>query len=175
MGLIQVKAWNQQRTFQQTKDLPSNTGVYAFRSVRNLHALKVIAKFLGCTIDNEYLYEAHCTVVFSPEPVRTNVVADIESLDDVKILGLTWWPGHNNKGYVVMLVDHPYLHERHKMFVRAGARPTFKDYTPHITLAKGIPQGGVNIAESVRLLETLEDAGAATLRLSGEYICRIEE
>ncbi len=103
-----------------------------------LRNIRRIANFLRLPVLDDY----HCTVMHSPYRGISEAVARVMVSREPEFIaessGIVWWPGHNNKGYLVLQLFSAALFEFHKRFKRAGARSTFPDYRPHITLAEGV-------------------------------------
>ena len=81
--------------------------------------------------------EAHCTLVYSKkagiDPGRLAVGPGQLSLE-ARMIRVEYWDGHNNTGYVVLKLDSPDMTALHRRFVEAGAKHSFDDYTPHLTI-----------------------------------------
>lgn len=82
----------------------------------------------------------HVTIMYSPDhapkhpdPVGITRYHQFEPLIGT-VIGFEEWPGWDNTGYIVAILDAPGLHDLHKKWKDLGCVPTFKDYTPHITL-----------------------------------------
>ena len=106
--------------------------------IEGLRNIRRIANFLRLPVLDDY----HCTVMHSPYRGISEAVARVMVSREPEFIvepnGIVWWPGHNNKGYLVLQLFSAALFEFHKRFKRAGARSTFPDYRPHITLAEGV-------------------------------------
>lgn len=83
--------------------------------------------------------EMHVTLMYSKQtiPEAQNFV-----LPDRKFQGtfrqLEWWAGHDKAGYLVINIDSQDLQQRHRTWIAYGGRHSFRDYTPHLTLAVGV-------------------------------------
>lgn len=82
----------------------------------------------------------HCTVMYSkvapkvsPAYMRSRCV---QENFEAKVVAFEWWPGHDEKGYLVALLSSPQLEEQNKMWKLMGAVSS-DTYEPHITLAEG--------------------------------------
>lgn len=51
---------------------------------------------------------------------------------------VTWWPGHNKKGYLVVKLKSPELSRLNKQLRDLGLKVSFDDYEAHITLAEEV-------------------------------------
>lgn len=81
----------------------------------------------------------HCTVMYSETAVNNVNEAKLftRSVYKAVAIKLKWWPGHDKKGYLVLVLDSPELQEEHNRLKDLGAVPTFNEYVPHITLKEG--------------------------------------
>ena len=81
--------------------------------------------------------EAHCTLVYSKQagidPVGLDVGPGQLSLS-ASMVRVEYWAGHNGAGYVVLKLASPDLSALHKRFLAAGAKHSFDDYVPHLTI-----------------------------------------
>jgi hypothetical protein len=95
---------------------------------------------IGFTPDK--LLELHVTVMYSKTSIPVNCSHFVEPsfITQVKALGVDWWPGHNEKGYLVVKLDRGNLIRLHDKWKKCGAIPTFPDYFPHMTLMTPFPE-----------------------------------
>ena len=61
-----------------------------------------------------------------------------EIVHDAKAVKLEWWSGHDNAGYLVLLLDSLSLKEEHDRLKKLGCIHSFPDYTPHITIMQNV-------------------------------------
>ena len=80
----------------------------------------------------------HVTVIYS----RNNGV-DVQAIANsipygvvptAKVIGVEYWPGHDREGYIVLKLKSRDAEDINTAFVAAGARHSFSDYTPHMTI-----------------------------------------
>ena len=97
--------------------------------------LVAIAHLLGVETDPAKL---HCTVMYSEAAPKKAPGCNPNRIRKAAISQLSHWDGHDDKGYLVALLDSPELQEEHARLKTLGCRPTFDEYKPHITLYAGI-------------------------------------
>lgn len=99
-------------------------------SVEAITKLCKLAGFEGLEDD------LHCTLMYSPDATIPEDVALKYSQEDyiADVKGFNWWAGHDNDGYLVLELDSAELSAENNRFRAAGAKPTFEEYRPHITL-----------------------------------------
>jgi hypothetical protein len=81
--------------------------------------------------------ELHATLVYSqdsPSVEACNHLVDPERHFDGVVTGTEMYEGHDNDGYLVLLIDSPSLQKRHKQWKEIGASHSFDAYKCHITL-----------------------------------------
>lgn len=83
----------------------------------------------------------HCTVMYSHAALQVApAVAHQKRATDqffAQASEFVYWGGHDDEGYFVLQLDSPALRERHEFWRILGAKPTFEEYVPHMTLATG--------------------------------------
>lgn len=84
----------------------------------------------------------HCTVMYSPEKAPKDLHSEYDMEASAQIVGLQWWPGHNNAGYLSAELYSPKLEKHHNSLLDMGAEHTFSPYNPHVTLMKGVQLTG---------------------------------
>lgn len=97
--------------------------------------LSAVAHMLGVETDPDKL---HCTVMYSEVAPKKGIGCNRQRVRKATVSQITHWDGHDNKGYLVALLDSPELQEEHARLKTLGCQPTFDDYKPHITLYAGI-------------------------------------
>ena len=97
--------------------------------------LVAIAHLLGVETDPGKL---HCTVMYSEAAPKRKPGCNPNRIRKATISQITHWDGHDDKGYLVALLDSPDLQEEHARLRTLGCKPTFDEYKPHITLFAGI-------------------------------------
>lgn len=91
--------------------------------------------------------EYHTTIIYGRDTVmsyaKAQIVASNPSTSREPITGyvekLAYWDGHDKTGYLVAIIQSPALKAIHEKWIAAGARHSFEDYTPHITIAQELP------------------------------------
>lgn len=66
-------------------------------------------------------------VVSPSETPRTAIIDDV-----------VWWAGHDNEGYIVLKLKSSALQAIHRKWIDSGAKHSFEDYVPHVTIATGL-------------------------------------
>lgn len=88
--------------------------------------------------------EMHVTLIYSKQTIPE---AKNFSDPDMKFQGtfrrLNWWAGHDKLGYLVLEIDSRDLHHRHEFWKTMGGQHSFRDYSPHLTLATGIQRNEI--------------------------------
>lgn len=84
--------------------------------------------------------DVHCTLIYS-----RNTAPHVVKVGSLLTQGpynfhatpkeVKWWAGHDEKGYLVLELESHHLHDRHLNWKELGAKHSFPDYVPHITLA----------------------------------------
>ena len=90
---------------------------------------------------DKFASDAHCTLTYSPDAgvdLASLFVGEWDMDLNADVGSVTWWPGHNDSGYVVFKLDSPSLDRVARQFKRAGAKPTFWPYQAHITVASKV-------------------------------------
>lgn len=77
--------------------------------------------------------DLHATVIWSPVDVKTKPAPNFQSVA-AYCTRIEFWPGHNEDGYLVAILNSPGLVELNKSWCLQGARNSFQPYQPHITL-----------------------------------------
>lgn len=80
----------------------------------------------------------HCTILYSPTTTPDDLPADFDMASTAQIIGLQWWPGHNEAGYLSAELMSPDMQAYHDKLLNMGANHTFSPYIPHVTLLKGV-------------------------------------
>lgn len=79
----------------------------------------------------------HVTVCYSPTEIA-DIPADLDITARAYAVGLDWWPGHDDKGYLCLKLESHDLHKHHQRLLACGAKHTFSPYVPHVTLMSGM-------------------------------------
>lgn len=84
--------------------------------------------------------QAHCTIMYSPS--HSAHVEDAIQFGQSKFTAnatdVRWWIGHDKVGYLVLALESDDLLTQHHRLCGLGCVPTYDEYKPHVTLAKGI-------------------------------------
>lgn len=118
-------------------DGTSGTYVYVDPRLQDLDKIAGWSRDLGISIPPERVADLHCTVMWSsdtPNQTRTDPTA----VHRARVDHFEHWYGHDGDGYVVAVLDSPFLHRLHQKWVARGCQHTFPDYVPHMTLASKI-------------------------------------
>lgn len=105
---------------------------------RGLDFLAECGNALGLDLTAFDLSELHCTVVYSkamPENVEA-LPLDKAKVYSARLVGVEWWPGHDDAGYCVARVQCPALVDLHNEWLGYGCSRGYEQYNPHMTLKK---------------------------------------
>lgn len=115
-----------------------------------LRTLSELAIALGVVTDVDKL---HCTLSYAKNCFPT-AGADNCLRFGAKIVGIEFWDGHDNDGYLVVKFDSPDLEARNRFWTSHGLKHSFDDYTPHSTLVSKLektPELIIRIGKVVRI------------------------
>lgn len=102
----------------------------------SMHKLVYLCREIGIYIKDPSKF--HCTLMYSPKhAIPTDIIHGMClscSGLNAKISNIAYWIGHDNRNYIVACLDSTELQSRHKQLLNAGAKHTYSDYRPHITL-----------------------------------------
>lgn len=153
-----------------TTKYSGKNGLYvSVRPARGLsHVLSYLRDLPNVTSNVDDL---HCTLMYSrdsaPNLIRAcSLLYKGPTVYQAALTGLEFWDGHDNKGYLVAKLDSPQLQERHAAWRALGAKHSFPDYTPHMTIATGVRYSAKELAKYNLPLR----AYPLTLAFSGEHI-----
>jgi hypothetical protein len=97
--------------------------------------------------------EPHVTVMYSKKPISPVAAALLHhrfrkpAVFQARVQGVQFWRGHDNSGYLSLKLESPKLRKLHQAFRDVGAQPTYRDYSPHMTLAAGFGQLTVDLSK----------------------------
>ena len=118
-----------------------SNGFYAQVKLANAEQLAAFFNRLQYALD---MSDLHCTIMYSlsalqidPDRAQAEANAHAQDLHEAVITGFDFWEGHDGAGYFVACLDCESLKTRHRVWRHMGAKPTYEEYTPHITLVKG--------------------------------------
>lgn len=77
--------------------------------------------------------ELHCTLMYSPDAEGSGYEPKPEVKYTASVVGADFYGGDS----LVLLLHCPALQRRHNYAKSCGLVPTFPNYSPHITIAKG--------------------------------------
>lgn len=114
--------------------------------------------------------DLHCTLMYSretaPHPLTVSkVLSQGEGQFSAIADSVKFWPGHDNKGYLVVALHSDDLRARHEQWKTTGATHSFPDYEPHVTLASGF--GEIDKA-TLRIMNLILRRGDYRLTFGGE-------
>lgn len=117
-----------------TTNVKRKPGLYSHVSVDPL-SLPVLLD-IAQTLDIQLPPKLHCTVMYSNVTPRSLAQATKVLRKDFRALldEVTWWEGHDKKGYLVLKLISEDLKEEHARLKQAGCCPSYDKYVPHITL-----------------------------------------
>lgn len=105
-------------------------------------------------------YELHSTLMYAKGCFPKNASYSRRATFGARIKGIEYWDGHDNDGYLVVILDSPGLVNRHRYWTEHGLKHSFDDYTPHVTLATRIE----------KTPELMERVGKVATRVNGRLI-----
>ena len=109
----------------------SGTYVCALPDKDAVATLLRIGDYLGIKVDSS---ELHCTLSYAkgcfPKGAKTSKSRQFTAV----VKGLEFWDGHDNDGYLVVLLESPSLTQRNQYWAAHGLKHSFDDYSPHVTL-----------------------------------------
>ena len=87
---------------------------------------------------SKFVYQAHMTIVYSREYVMKldPFIDGVQQVDFMHGLPIKFefWDGHDGDGYMVLKLVSKDATQLNKLAISAGAKHSFDDYTPHITI-----------------------------------------
>jgi hypothetical protein len=115
-------------------------GFYAWLNVAQDSLEDILKYFSDIKFTTEQLVDLHVTVMYSNTPIPVSCVNENKKMPDatfiqsVRAKELEFWGGHSGKGFLVLKLDASYIKHLHEKWVKCGAKPTFPEYTPHMTM-----------------------------------------
>ena len=91
-----------------------------------------MASYAGLETDTS---ELHCTLSYSKGCFPKQATTSKARVFTAKVVDVQYWSGHDNDGYVVVILDSVDLVARNRYWTQHGLKHSFEDYTPHVTLA----------------------------------------
>ena len=125
-----------------------SNGIFAGVKILTTSEILEIQKLSG--LNKEFLEEEkdlHITTMYSKSVVskEPSLEPSLVSVKTTFITGIESWKGHDDKSYLVLKVDPKNLQILRSRWITMGYIPTFGDYNPHITIAKGYDKEVPNI------------------------------
>ena len=168
---IRVNGRLGQISYRSTDQLAAEKGLYVERRVTNRYAVQELCAACDVPFSHECMNDLHVTVMYST--TNTNVPVQAETNRVVAHqLKWEWWPGHNGEGYWVLLIECSDLNASNKRYIDAGCTPTFKDYTPHVTVCT--PTDVVSPEKVKTVNSRLAMLPVASIHLGPELIHELE-
>jgi 2'-5' RNA ligase len=120
--------------------------------------------------------DLHCTIMYSKEEAPHSIrVTKLLNAGPFTFKAwsdkLSYWPGHDNAGYLVLQLNSRDLAIRHEQYVDLGCQHSFPDYEAHITLADKIGDKPKCFAKLNRMLSSLK----FEITLTGEQVEDIKD
>lgn len=83
----------------------------------------------------------HVTLLYSKSTVDNakSLLKPSTSQFSAIVTALEYFPGHDDKGYLVATMLSDDLHTRHAFWLKNGGKHTYTPYAPHLTLAENVP------------------------------------
>lgn len=124
------------------------------------------ANKLGFFIGSSKAEQLHCTVMYSKKHKPTLIDTSKDTFT-ARLIQFEYWTGSDAVGYLVAVLDSRALTERHYQWSDRGARHSFSDYTPHVTLVSGLT---CSSALYKRMLRLSDQERGAVLRFNNEIV-----
>lgn len=131
---LEAKYRLQAKTLTPLTKESSGAYVSVMPDAQGLQTLANIAVALGVVSDPD---EMHCTLSYA-KGCTTKAVANPNLRFGAKIKGIEYWDGHDNDGYLVVMLYSSDLKNRNRYWTARGLKHSFQDYTPHTTLVSKI-------------------------------------
>jgi hypothetical protein len=79
--------------------------------------------------------DAHATVMYSTKAIDQNLAKQYSRTEyHAFSKKFEFWAGHDNAGYLVLKLESDHLGQEHERLKSHGCKPTFDQYSPHITI-----------------------------------------
>lgn len=137
------------------------SGIYA--CTYPVYGVRKLVELLSAALPEDFKLnrdDLHVTLMYSkhcqPDQVTARHTLDAGDAQCVALPSkVVQWPGHDSKGYLVLLLASEDLEVRHRRWLATGAMHSFPKYEPHITLAKDYgtllsPQVLLNVNHAIR-------------------------
>jgi 2'-5' RNA ligase len=144
------------KAFSELSFYKGTGGTYACvkPTQETMHALEAPFKLLGSLFGQGACLppmEWHVTVMYDKhhtlEPANVHEQFPMLGADmvfDATADGFEWWPGHNNKGYLVLTLFSDALSDLHELVKsHLELEHSFDDYTAHVTFAEKFLTNGI--------------------------------
>lgn len=119
-----------------------DNGIYVSRIPEPLSVQRLVDfvhEHALCRMSDKDIDELHCTIMFSPagivnEESKDNDLNAVPFTVAARVVRFEFWPGRDEDGYLVALLQSPALESIHKLWRLRGCIPTFEEFKPHITI-----------------------------------------
>lgn len=112
----------------------SGSYVCALPDTESKIKLARISAALGHPLGKDDVEDLHSTIMYAKGAFPESIPLQKGKRFGAKIIGIEFWDGHDNDGYVVAILDSPDLVNRNKEWAATGLKHSFDDYSPHVTL-----------------------------------------
>lgn len=160
----------QARMFHELAKYEGTGGTYV--SVKptqeTIHKLEKVHQHMADYLDEDVLLppmDWHVTVVYDKkavlDPPNVHKAFPLLGTDiefEARAEELKWWPGANNKGYLVLVLYSDELHDLHSLITEhLDLKHSFEDYTPHVTMAEKFLTKGISPEEMDSMMHHLNE------------------
>lgn len=102
-------------------------------------SLDTLNKFCNRNFGMNAPDDIHCTVMYSTKNIPENIAKQYsKEVYTASPDHFEFWEGHDKTGYLVLKLTSDDLSMEHSRLKCAGCKPTFDNYSPHITIANPI-------------------------------------
>lgn len=139
MPTIQIPDWpdytGQNGMYMMVKPQVYNEGFQALCSF-------ITEKFPCPVPPSELVENPHITLMWSEkaleEPAILSLRDSLPEFFEARSKYVEFWPGHDEAGYLTLQLDSPSLSQYHVNISELGAKHSFDEFNPHLTIAKNI-------------------------------------
>lgn len=127
--------------FRSMSRYSGKSGLYV-QTVPTIDSIRAMNQLLEAQGFPSLDWDPHCSIMYSketPEKAKVKALFNPATKYTAQVVGITHWPGHDKKGYLVLKLDSESLSQRHDEYKAAGAVPTFDPFESHITVRSGLP------------------------------------
>ncbi len=95
----------------------------------------ILSKFCIDNFGVDLPDDVHCTVMYSTKSIdKQDGINYSKPVYQAYVDHFEFWPGHDKAGYLVLKLVSSDLQDEHMRLKRCGCKPTFDNYSPHITI-----------------------------------------